>query len=161
MSLINLSCGAVKLIPFNSRPLWIAVEAKHRSVSLGRLVSLFTAVMFAVPAVAAARPVDPWQTWENLTKKMCPTHHVQWVLDGGYDSLIGDFVETLPQNVSRKVSLIANYAHRCASEQSGFSCEMSVHLDAFNRLNLMNRFAAFGCRNVACEEPALCSRFPR
>jgi hypothetical protein len=56
-----------------------------------------------------------------------------------------------------KIDAITDYAHRCSNEQIGFYCEMTVHLDAFNRLGLLRRFAAFACQHYKCAGPALCT----
>jgi len=59
----------------------------------------------------------------------------------------------------QQIDQIADYSKRCANEQTGFSCEMAVHLDAYNKLGLLDRFtAAFGCRYYRCEEVSLCTR---
>lgn len=91
-------------------------------------------------------------------KSRCPSHHVDWVY-GGYDDLLYNFVKTLPESIRRKVNSIteAESARRCAREVAGFSCEMGVNLDAFNKLGLMDRFVEFGCRHVRCRDIALCT----
>jgi hypothetical protein len=112
-----------------------------------------------VPDANAAEPTG-WALWLAGLAKSCPARHVDWVGDGGYDELIGAFAATLPKPVEAKITALADYEHRCASEKAGFSCEMGVHLDAYRRLHLMRAFVLYGCRNVRCEEAALCSQFP-
>jgi hypothetical protein len=53
----------------------------------------------------------------------------------------------------RKISLIADYSHRCSKETAAFSCEMAVHLDAFNKLGLLKRFTTFACHEYKRIEP--------
>ena len=99
-----------------------------------------------------------WKIWERELHQQCPENHVNWIGDGGYDGLLGDFIDKLPVSTQRKISGIADYSHRCLKETAGFSCEMAVHPDAFNKLGLMKQFTAFGCDRYKCEEPALCTR---
>jgi hypothetical protein len=33
-------------------------------------------------------------------------------------------------------------------------------MDAYQHLGLLTRFVRYGCREVRCEEVALCSKFP-
>ena len=99
-----------------------------------------------------------WKAWEKELRRQCPSNHVEWTGDGSYDDLLGEFIATLPAGTQKRVSAIADYAHRCSTEMAGFSCEMAVHIDAFSRLGLLSRFAAFGCQHYKCTEPALCTR---
>ena len=99
-----------------------------------------------------------WKIRERDLHQQCPENHVDWIGDGGYDGLLGDFIDKLPISTQRRISAIADYSHRCSKETAGFSCEMAVHLDAFNKLGLIKQFTAFGCRRYKCEEPALCTR---
>ncbi|KQY31163.1 hypothetical protein ASD21_08965 [Caulobacter sp. Root1455] len=103
---------------------------------------------------------DGWAAWRAGLARTCPSHHVDWIADGSYDALLGAFNSTLDARTQAQVAAIADYDHRCAQETAGFSCEMGVHLDAFQRAGLLDRFVRFGCRTVRCEEQSLCSRFP-
>ena len=98
-----------------------------------------------------------WKTWERDLHRQCPENHVDWIADGGYDDLLGDFIDKLPASTQRRIAAIADYSRRCSKETAGFSCEMAVHLDAFNKLGLLKQFTAFGCHRYKCTEPALCA----
>lgn len=111
------------------------------------------------PSTAGAAD-DGWAAWRAGLARTCPSHHVDWIGDGGYDELLGAFNATLDAATQAKVSAIADYAHRCAQETAGFSCEMGVHLAAFQQTGLLDRFTRFGCQIVRCEEFASCSRRP-
>lgn len=123
-----------------------------------RHTKLLFLLLITLPSVADATEADIWKTWERDLHRQCPTNHVDWIYDDGYDELVGGFVQTLPPSTQRKISSIADYARRCSKETAGFSCEMFVHLDAFNKLGLLKRFTAFGCRHYKCEDLALCTR---
>jgi hypothetical protein len=99
---------------------------------------------------------DLWKRWEREVRRQCPANHVEWLADGAHDELLTDFAKTLPRATQKRVDAIADYAHRCADAQIGFYCEMRVHLDAFERLGLLRRFAVFACRRYKCSEPAFC-----
>src|SRR5258708_30239454 len=98
-----------------------------------------------------------WKTWERNLHRQCPENHVDWIGDGGYDDLLGEFLDTLPVSTQRRISAIADYSRRCSKETGGFSCEIAVHLAAFNKLGLLKQFTAFGCHRYKCTEPALCA----
>jgi hypothetical protein len=125
-----------------------------------KLRMLLVLLTLAASNFAAAETVSVWDAWKHGLHRQCPSHHVEWVGDGGYDELLGAFVATLDLNTQQRVSLVVDYKHRCASETAGFSCEMSTHLVAFRQLGLLGKFITFGCNNVKCEEAALCSVFP-
>ncbi len=121
-------------------------------------VKLLLLLLIAFPSVASAPAEDVWKMWMSDLRQQCPSSHVDWICGDCYDDLVGAFVQTLPSSTQQKISSIADYSRRCAEEKMGFSCEMFVHLDAFNRLRLLKRFTAFGCHRYRCEEPALCTR---
>jgi hypothetical protein len=99
-------------------------------------------------------------TWEAAVKARCPTHHLEWTCDGCWDDFLADFEDTLSKSTQSKIRNIADYSHRCANEVAGFSCEMSVHVDAMHRLGLLGRFVAYGCSHYSCEDVAICKRAP-
>jgi len=115
-------------------------------------------------AIACLTPAAGWAAdmsdWEAAVTRRCPTHHLEHICDGCYDSFLDDFERTLPKVTQHRIRRIADYAHRCTWEVAGFSCEMSVHVDAMNRLGLLKRFVAFGCAHYRCEEAAMCTRQP-
>lgn len=119
------------------------------------------AALFILPLALYAADEPVWKSAWNKSgsehRRQCPSNHLEWIADGQYDDLLGDFVQTLPSATQKRIAQIADYSHRCSHEQAGFSCEMAVHLDAFIRLGLLNRFAAFGCRHLKCVEPAFCT----
>jgi len=125
-----------------------------------RLIALLSLIL-TTPSLLGADDVDLWKKWKQELQRQCPANHVEWVADGDYDELLADFVKTLPRSTQARVAAIADYSHRCSTEQMGFSCEMVVHLDAFNQLGLLRRFAAFGCQRYKCSEPAFCTRNTR
>lgn len=107
---------------------------------------------------SAASAEHSWKIWEAELQRQCPNNHVEWICDGCYDDLLADFIQTLPPAAQQKISTIADYTNRCAMEIGGFSCEMSVNLDAFRKLGLMKQFVAFGCQHYKCEAASLCDR---
>jgi len=113
-----------------------------------------------VPLYVVAKDVDAWHLWEHELSQSCPNRHVEWVADGGYLDLLDAFEKSLPQELQVAVRKAAHLEDRCASEQIGFSCEMAWSLDAYRRLGLLSRFTQWGCKEVKCEEAALCSKFP-
>ena len=120
-----------------------------------KLVFFVLATLLSVASVAGE---NPRKKWERDLHRQCPANHIEWIADGSYDDFLADFIDMLPLSTQRKISSIADYSHRCSKETAGFSCEMYVHLDAFNKLGLFKQFTAFGCRRYKCTEPALCTR---
>lgn len=125
-------------------------------VNLRCHVSGFFVLSLSISLNVIAQPKDSWKAWERELHRQCPENHVEWIGDSRYDDLLGAFIHTLPSSTQRKITALADYQHRCAKEVGGFSCEMAVHLDAFNRLGLLKRFVAFGCRQYKCDDVALC-----
>jgi hypothetical protein len=128
---------------------------------LPRLPRLLTFLLVVCATRAFADTSDGWAVWSRNLKQMCPGRRVEWVEDGGYLDLLYAFEATLPEKMRDLVRRTGDINSRCSDEKIGFSCEMSVSLETYKRLGLMRRFVAFGCREVRCEEPALCSKFPR
>jgi len=106
---------------------------------------IFFLLLITLPSAVSAADENPWKTWERDLHRQCPANDVDWIGDGGYDELLSDFVQTLPLSTQRKISSIADVSHRCSKVTVGFQCEMSVHLDAFNKLGLLKRLTTFGC----------------
>ena len=123
--------------------------------------AIAAALLFTVPLVLGAKDKNVWNSWRRELSRQCPANHVDWISGGGYDDLVADFVQTLPEAMQKKVESIADYSHRCSEVKIGFVCEMAVYLDAFIRLDLLKQFAAFGCQHYKCSEPALCTRSDR
>jgi hypothetical protein len=123
-----------------------------------RLAPVMLAVALAAP-LAASGATNVWHVWEHKILKACPTHHVDWIGNGTYDELLEAFEQTLPAAKVKQISVMADLNKRCAGEIAGRSCEMHASLQVYQRLGLMDRFVAFGCRNVKCEDVALCSHF--
>jgi hypothetical protein len=120
--------------------------------------NLLFLLLMTLPSVATSAEDNVWKTWARESHQQCPANHLSWISGGLYDELLDGFIHTLPSATQRKISSIADYSHRCSEVTAGFSCEMGVHLDAFNKLGLMKRFAAFACHQYKCTEPALCTR---
>ena len=114
-------------------------------------------VLIGFLATTKAADQNPWNAWERELRQQCPAHHVDWLSGGGYDDLLAGFTKTLPHSMQRRVESIADNPHRCSDVHIGFDCEMSVYLDAFSKLGLLKQFAAYGCRQYKCTEPALCT----
>ena len=108
--------------------------------------------------VASAADKYFWTTWEKELRRQCPANHVEWLSDAGRDELVSDFVDTLPVATQKRISSIADVSRRCSEQTAGFSCEVSVHLDAFIQLSLLKRFTALACRHYKCTETAVCTK---
>lgn len=119
------------------------------------------ALLMALPSVAGAADKYYWTAWERELRRQCPANHVEWLSDAGRDELVSDFVTTLPAATQKKISSIANVSRRCAEQTAGFSCEVSVHLDAFIQLKLLKRFTVFACHRYSCTEPIVCTKNER
>ena len=114
-----------------------------------------TLVLATAPSRGADVPPHIWDTWNKSTKQICPSHKLD-LLGDVYDDLIGDFSKTLPRSIDAKVNSIAAYSRRCADEKMGFYCEMAVHVDAYEKLGLLKKFATFACSKYKCLEGAYC-----
>jgi hypothetical protein len=123
-----------------------------------RRITLILTALFMVPALLGAGDEDPWKKWRQEIRRGCPANHLEWIADGDHDELLANFSKTLHAATQRRIDAIADYALRCSHEQIGFYCEMAVHLDAFNRLGLLRRFAGFACQHYKCTEPAFCTK---
>jgi hypothetical protein len=121
----------------------------------GACISLFLLGLSSTVSQAANM-----SDWERAVTARCPTHHLKWTCDGCWDDFLADFEQTLPQATQGDILKIADYSRRCAKEVAGFSCEMSVHVDAMHRLGLLRRFVTWGCQHYSCEEAAICTRTP-
>jgi hypothetical protein len=123
------------------------------------LTLVLTLGFSATPATLKADAPDAWKQWQVLLQRSCPNNHVDWTCDMCWTQLTGAFEDTLGASDQRKISRVRDF-RGCERERFGLSCEMGVSLKAYLQVGLLRRFAAFGCRAVKCEEPALCSRFP-
>lgn len=119
---------------------------------------IFLVFLIASPAWAEAGPVDGWTAWLHGLSQKCPTRHVDWICDGCYLDYLDDFTKTLPARTQKQVTEIAYHPDRCASETMGFSCEMSVTLEAIRKLGLMDRLVNFSCEHYKCDDEASCTR---
>ena len=121
-----------------------------------KTATLSVALLVLAWPIRSFADMTAWQAWEYDLHRRCPSNHVEWVADGGYDELLGAFESSLPTPTQKKIARIVDYDHRCADEKAGFSCEMAMSLDAFRRLGLLELFVEFGCAHVKCEDVALC-----
>jgi hypothetical protein len=119
------------------------------------LRAIMVLTVLALSTTTATLAAD-MSTWEGMTRQRCPHHHLEWTCDGCWDDYLAEFERQLPPPAQRKVMKIADYDHRCWNEVAGLSCEMAVHVDALNRLHLLNRFVDWGCSHYKCEEVAVC-----
>ncbi len=124
-----------------------------------KLIAIAIGVALAAP-LAAQGSTKAWAEWDRKTHRICPSHHLEWIADGTFDDLLGAFEQTLPAPQARQISRRADLKRRCAKEIAGRSCEMAESLKVYSALRIMDRFAAFSCREVRCETAAYCSRFP-
>jgi hypothetical protein len=86
--------------------------------------------------------------------------HVDWLYGAAYPYLYDGFEATLAPTKRLKIQRRAATEQNCADETYGHSCELANHLRAYRDLGLMKQFTTYSCRNVKCEEGALCSRAP-
>ena len=106
----------------------------------GATVKMKAAVMVFLTALtipANGATVDAWHLWSHELRRMCPSHHVEWEMDAGYDDLIADFERTLSSDQRHQIEALAGPSRSCTSESLGFACEMSASLDAYRRLGLL------------------------
>jgi hypothetical protein len=123
------------------------------------LTLVLTLVFSAIPTLPNADDTDAWKQWQVLLQRSCPNNHVDWTCDMCWTQLTGAFEDTLGASDQRKISRVRDF-RGCENEKIGLSCEMGASLKAYLQVGLLQRLAAFGCRAVKCEEPALCTRFP-
>jgi hypothetical protein len=124
------------------------------------MIRLACISLFALGLSATAGRAAGMSDWDAAVRKRCPTHHLEWTSDGSWDDFLAAFEQPLPQPKQGEILKVADYSHRCAAEVVGFSCEMSVNVDAMKRLGLLTQFVAWGCQHYRCREPALCDRTP-
>jgi hypothetical protein len=115
------------------------------------------AALIALAPASAAPNTDIWNAWQKRISQTCPDHHLEWLPGDDYDELPGSFIFSLPKPTRTKIHAIADYSDRCAQETMGFYCEMSVDLDAFQKLGLFDRFTKFACDQRRCEYAAMCA----
>jgi len=125
------------------------------------VIAAVAAVLLVAASPAAALNDGNWKHWRDLAGHQCPSHHVDWVGDGEWLRLTVGFESTLTRAQRHRLgSLVASNSGPCAGEVAGFSCEMAVSLNAYDRLGLMGRFTKYTCKTVKCEDAAICSRMP-
>jgi len=107
-----------------------------------------------------ANAMDAWRDWFHQSRRLCPSHHVDWICNDCYLNLTEGFDRTLTVGQVRRVERIADVDHRCANVEGGFGCITSSEFYAYDRLGLMPRFVRFSCKAVKCEELVDCSRLP-
>jgi hypothetical protein len=122
--------------------------------------TLLLALLVVLPTVVDAAEQSPWKIWKQKSDQLCPSHHVNWIPDGGYLDFLDDFERRLPFLTRGHVRRTADILHRCADEKAGFGCEMAVSLETYLKLDLLNQFVAFGCQHYKCEEDSICERDP-
>ena len=118
-------------------------------------VSALSLSAWITSAVAADIDSKIWDAWNKATAKQCPSHHLE-MLGGVYDTLIDGFATTLSRDQNEKSDKIANYKVRCADEEFGFDCYGAVYMDAYKRLGVLDRLAAYACHRYKCLGGALC-----
>jgi len=117
------------------------------------------AVALAAPTLAAKPNYSAdWQNWSNAIHRQCPSHHVDWIGDGGWDDLLGNFHRTLSTRLQRQVRARERAIQTRCAQTNGFSCEMAADLEIYAQLGLANRFVEFGCRHFRCTDIAVCAR---
>jgi len=89
-------------------------------------------------------------------KRLCPSHHVEWIPGGSYDDVIALYDAKLSQRLQREAHRIADYSRRCSHETAGLSCEWAAYIDAYWKMGRLHDFAVWTCHHVKCEEAAIC-----
>jgi hypothetical protein len=101
-----------------------------------------------------------WAGWYRDLEVLCPAHHVEWLYGAAYQPLYEGFDATLAAADRKRVEILASAQQFCANERIGHSCQLGRRLEAYHRMGLAKKFAQYSCRQVVCEEGALCSRAP-
>lgn len=114
----------------------------------------------ALAFAAAAGPAAAWRLYDAKLASACPAHHVAWLCGDCAIELVEAFGATLPAPLAHRVVAVADTRHACAAEAIGVGCAVGRSLLAYRDLGLLDRFVAYGCRTVRCEEAALCRRYP-
>ncbi len=114
-------------------------------------------VLIAFATLVSAAQAADVGSWETAVARQCPSHHLERMCDGCYDDLLDGFERSLPKAARSKILRIADYSRRCREEIAGFSCEMSVHVDALRRLGLFDRLVAFSCAKYTCPYQGHCT----
>src|SRR5260370_24355327 len=106
---------------------------------MGPVIAFFLFLPIVLAPVAAAANEALWKEWEKDLRRRCPSHHVEWLADGNYDDVLGEFFATLPLPLREKVEAVADIPKECATARAGYGCEMEGGLKAFRKLSLMHR----------------------
>jgi hypothetical protein len=109
-----------------------------------------------VPSVASAQFAASQQRWDDEIRRLCPTHHIEWIPGGSYDDVIAPYDANLSLRLQHEARRIADYSHRCSHETAGLSCEWAAYIDAYWKMGRLHDFAVWTCRHVKCEEAAIC-----
>jgi hypothetical protein len=141
-----------------------------RSVSfIGCVTAFVVAIAVVILCASVARPAeakpdaalrrgDYWSAWIKATHALCPHNRLEAV---GYSDLaldlVDDFDGLLTGQDDKKVQAIADYSKRCRAETGGWTCYLAVHVDAYRRLGLMKKFAAFSCEQYQCDDDGICT----
>jgi hypothetical protein len=132
------------------------VISRRTSRALLPECTIFVDLAFLLSFASAADILPSiWKKWDHAAKLQCPSLYLE-LLGNVYDGLIGDFVRALPRDNRPSIDAIADYSQRCREETAGFSCDMAVYVDAFSKLGLLKKFAAFSCDRYKCLEAAYC-----
>ena len=125
----------------------------RRSTKLQRTWLGVIMLLATLPGVARTKD------WAQEVGRRCPSHRVQWMPGYASADLVRNFNLTLEKQTLVEVERIADVA-RCEDAILGDECELSVNLEAYEKLNLTGRFAVYSCRSVKCEDVATCSKLP-
>jgi len=106
-------------------------------------------------SILPARTVDAWDAFDRDAKRLCPSHHLEWLPDIWSD-LPEEFERTLPRTLKHRITSQENF-RRCAREAMGFYCEGLVSMTAYQRTGILERFTKYTCRRFVCTEGSICS----
>jgi hypothetical protein len=137
----------------------VAVGNPWEPFAMTKFASIACAFLL-MPSVASAQFAASQEAWEGQMKRLCPSHHVEWIPGGSYDDVIASYDAKLSPRLQREARRIADYSHRCSHETAGLSCEWAAYIDAYWKLGRLPDFAAWTCRHVKCEEAAICELPP-
>lgn len=112
--------------------------------------AILALLIIAVAVRVVAPTANPWKAWLVEVRRRCPANHLDWIGGSAYDDLIGYFVRAPPRGMQQKIDVAAGYSPRCSTVTIGFACEEPVYMDAFEKLEMLPRFAASACRRNKC-----------
>jgi hypothetical protein len=123
-------------------------------------LSLAFAFRLFLMSCTVAQALDVEQPWLDATNRQCPSHHVTWLPGYARSNLVNAFNQTLSISLQARVDRVSDTVNRCEDTILGYECDLWTNLQAYAKLRLIERFAAFSCRNAKCEDLAICSREP-